>query len=629
MVILISILTVILFASPGWATTYYVSNTSLHGYSVGNDSHTCTQAQSTATPKLTINKTASSGLGCLASGDTLIINDGTYDNDPITNPPGGSASAYTIIKGEPSGNRPLLRPTMGGGAYTNRGFQCTLGAACSYIHVEYLEIYRAYNSVNMVGTGTTYPAYVEFVNNKFCHTIHTNYNGYFSKTEPIGGPYIIRNNEFCFTGEFYTDTGNSLPYTPRHNTIYGVGNNSLIEGNVFHDLSNGIGVWSNPSIQINLTARNNSFYNIGREDINPWMRDTVAGTVTGTYSAIHVSVPGGGHHIYGNVMWDSCNTVANVVNRCGGFRNGWTGYGSGPGGTLADIYNNTVVNLFDSNAACVGAYQPGGSTQVPTMNVKNNICPAGHPPYFCPGCLGSMSNNFTGDPGFTNAPAQDFTLTALSPAIDFGTPFDGYTYSGAAPDAGAFEYTQSAPTGGTFSQASHVFQKIYTTNIGISQNLSFTNGIQNVMDGGAVAIVFQINCDNVSPCQNSSFALRTSTDGITYTLVPDTAGANGVYFWGTSTETWLNNGGSGSSLTGLVPNTSGSTQLTSSDLPTITLGQNTSITLRYLVRFAPGFAGQARYFKLYQQTGSALNGTYTPSTGAMVNIVSAQASMGF
>src|SRR6185312_5512270 len=132
-----------------------------------------------------------------------------------------------------------------------------------------------YNSVNLVSGGTTYPTNVEFINNKFCHTIHTNFNGYFSKTGFLGGPFIIRGNEFCNTGEFYTDiSGNTNPYVPRHNTIYGVGNDSLIEYNVFHDLANGIGVWTDPSQQRNMTARYNVFYNIGREDLNSWLRDT-------------------------------------------------------------------------------------------------------------------------------------------------------------------------------------------------------------------------------------------------------------------------------------------------------------------------------------------------------------------
>lgn len=82
--------------------TYYVAKT-------GNNSRTCTQAQSVSTPKLTI----AGGLACLAGGDALIIKAGTYVEAIATGQlTSGTSSAYTVIKAAP-GETVIIRPTTG------------------------------------------------------------------------------------------------------------------------------------------------------------------------------------------------------------------------------------------------------------------------------------------------------------------------------------------------------------------------------------------------------------------------------------------------------------------------------------------------------------------------------------
>jgi parallel beta-helix repeat protein len=56
-------------------TTYYVSNTATNGFAVGSDANSTAQAQSKSTPWLTI----AGALAKVASGDTLRLNAGTYD----------------------------------------------------------------------------------------------------------------------------------------------------------------------------------------------------------------------------------------------------------------------------------------------------------------------------------------------------------------------------------------------------------------------------------------------------------------------------------------------------------------------------------------------------------------------
>ena len=82
-------------------TAYYVGKT-------GSDSNNCTQARSQSTPKLTINV----GLSCLASGDTLDIGAGTYDErlyDPAI-PNGSSFTAPTTIRAR-AGETVIIKPT--------------------------------------------------------------------------------------------------------------------------------------------------------------------------------------------------------------------------------------------------------------------------------------------------------------------------------------------------------------------------------------------------------------------------------------------------------------------------------------------------------------------------------------
>ncbi len=73
----------------------------------GNDGNTCDTAQNPSTAKRTI----AQGISCLSSGDTLIINGGTYD-EGLYNPPSGNSSAeMTTIKGA-SGETVIIKPDI-------------------------------------------------------------------------------------------------------------------------------------------------------------------------------------------------------------------------------------------------------------------------------------------------------------------------------------------------------------------------------------------------------------------------------------------------------------------------------------------------------------------------------------
>lgn len=180
---------------------------------------------------------------------------------------------------------------------------------------------------------------------------------------------------------------------------------------------------------------------------------------------------------------------------------------------------------------------------------------------------------------------------------------------------------------GQLSQTAHRFQRVYLKN-GSVVNLGSVSGTREVVDGGSIALMVQINCDNVADCDQTSFVLRYSTDGTNFNLaVPDNPTSDGVYFWG-DTVPRLNNGAADGPITGSLTHTDGPTQLRAAAVPSVDLAQNTSLTLRWILRFAPGHANQSRYFKVYEQSGVALTGGYTPSSGARVDIVPTRASAG-
>ena len=69
-----------MFLIPGsaYCATYYTAKS-------GSNSNSCAQAQNVSTPKLTIG----AGIGCLSSGETLIVKAGTY-NESLDSTPSGT-----------------------------------------------------------------------------------------------------------------------------------------------------------------------------------------------------------------------------------------------------------------------------------------------------------------------------------------------------------------------------------------------------------------------------------------------------------------------------------------------------------------------------------------------------------
>jgi len=108
------------------------------------------------------------------------------------------------------------------------------------------------------------------------------------------------------------------------------------------------------------------------------------------------------------------------------------------------IYNNTVYGngLGHGGACCYEAISLYNSTNAV---LKNNIIYNNQINSIANTGTGAIiSNNLTIDPKFVDSGANNFHLQSTSPAIDVGTLNIAtgitITYSGTAPDIGAFEY---------------------------------------------------------------------------------------------------------------------------------------------------------------------------------------------
>lgn len=176
-----------------------------------------------------------------------------------------------------------------------------------------------------------------------------------------------------------------------------------------------------------------------------------------------------------------------------------------------------------------------------------------------------------------------------------------------------------------YKEQNHQWQRVYVSGAGAPENVGGLAGSVEVVAGGAVAIVVQVDCVG-SAGASVAFRMYYTKDGSTYLPVPDTIGADGVSMWGDSTDTSLNRYAPACCLSGALTPNDGATLLTSSARPTIALSQNHSYVLRYIVRVGD-IPGQSIILRLQQDSGATLSGGET--TTPIINVIQRKASTGF
>jgi len=386
------------------ATEYFVST------ALGSDGNSCATAQTGgANAKLTID----AGIQCLSSGDTLTIEVGTYvepiNTSTITDIPNGITdfTDATIIQAK-SGDTVTLQPT------TEKKV-LDLANTDSYIIFKDL-VFDAVNINTPCASGGENRQGVKISSPSH----HIRFDGVEVKNSCNSG-FLTGNDSH--SNEWLNCIVHDTNWEGSHG-IYINDDNNVIDGCTIYNIQNiGIHQFNGPGSSDNNIMRNNLIYNNG---IGP---DRGGGILIGS---------GVNNLAYNNIVRD--HTAVGVT--------GITiGFGSGTKSNNR-VYNNTVQNNFRG----IHVRDSAGTAPI----VKNNISWNNTTDYLDQDTDTIASNNLFGsDPLFTDEGADDFTLTADSPARNQGADlsaiftddFGGTTTrpQGTAFDIAAWEFVESTP----------------------------------------------------------------------------------------------------------------------------------------------------------------------------------------
>lgn len=360
------------------AATYYVSKSTANGWSIGNDNNACT---TTNVPCLTI----AGGLGKMSSGDTLLINDGTYVewlNDVVPSG-GGTEATRTIVKCF------RVRACTLDAAYLAWSF---VNSDTNWITIQDMVICCGDTTLVRLGTTsplptTDFPHHMRFKNNEIhSSTIYPVYTGHGDQNEWL-------DNTIHDCGE---------------QCVYLLETNSIWRGNELYRVLNG-----HQFVTMHVSGGMGSA-NVLME--NNYIHDCISGPEQKS-AAIEIADTGG-HVIRRNVI-TGCS-LAGIRANTGKATNVTIDHNS--------IYN-TGWGIFISNTGSTGNLVRNNAVIGNTTNIS-----------ICSGCGTSTTNLTTGTPTavWTDPASRNFTLKTGSPAIDACTPI-GLPYTGSAPDCGAFE----------------------------------------------------------------------------------------------------------------------------------------------------------------------------------------------
>lgn len=389
------------------AATYYVATN-------GSDSYSCSQAQSTSTPKRTIG----SGVRCLVggNGDKLYIRGGTYaesiGQSGVYPPSGSSWTNAATIAGYPgetvvltgaSSAQSILLATGSGRWYVifenlildARGKTGGMYLGTDSHHIRFRDGEIKNGNDGMLVTGGA--SFVEVLNSK----IHDMGEGNCSASAGVGTCY----------------------------GFYMTGHDNLFDGNhVYNNGGYGFHIYNSGQSNVsNNIIRNNVIYGNG---FDPGITITAAAIILSS---------GSNNQAYNNVIFNNSNGIQLDYS---------------PAGARHKVYNNTIY----------GNTSWGITNGTDGAEIKNNIIYGNGIPIQKTGTNTAWANNLcsasgtgctlVGDPKFTNASTRDFTLQSTSAAIDRGVTISTVTtdYSGvarpqgAAYDIGASEYRSTTTT---------------------------------------------------------------------------------------------------------------------------------------------------------------------------------------
>lgn len=238
----------------------------------------------------------------------------------------------------------------------------------------------------------------------------------------------------------------------------------------------------------------------------------------------------------------------------------------------------------------------------------------------------------------SGASVQSYTSYVFPSTFRFGLPSADFAVTQSPPDIidQAYIYTTDVscldlynawnPSGGSavsVTQATHRWQGVYTTIGGVAENRGIPDAQRTAVKGGAGSLMVQLNnTSGASVVVQPRF--RYNINGGSFSnVVPDSSTADGVSYWGAASSN-LNSGAADGPISGALAHTDGITLTSSAAIPTITMSNNTSYTLRGIFRL-DATIGDVVCFKIYDQGGSALT-SYTPTDGACLTVIAPQAT---
>lgn len=339
-----------------------------------------------------------------------------------------------------------------------------------------------------------------------------------------------------------------------------LGTNNIVTNNLIHDVdysgNNGAGVSTDSGYNVigatNSVIANNTIYNCGHRALD--ISDLVGGYVHhndvshsglqltdfGPIYTVHTD--GQGTRIAYNRVHDTDSASSSLAfesNSKGIYiDNGSTDYIVdhnvvwsansalilNPGTDWTNIAVTVLNNTLLGNDRSVGwSY----TSMIGTV-FQNNIFRSGA----ATGPGAALTNNLTSgtDPKFVSATADNYQLQATSPAINAGRTYPPYTdgFSGANPDQGAYEYSQTAWVAGSNVKESPSFSNLTAsqstnygaTNIKLSGKLG-SPGPLYPTNGETISISINGNTQNTA-VTNGSFALSFNVVGAPASITPYT-----------------------------------------------------------------------------------------------------------
>jgi len=454
--------------------TYYVST-------VGNDSNPGTQSAPF--------RHVSYGALAAQAGDTVVVMDGTYDNEGQVADSGGGGSVVSVTNAGSPGAPITIMAQNRGGAILDASSTSQSSLGC----------YGAWSYFDL--SDASYVVIQGFVIENACvNAFHINGSAH---------DITLRWNEIRNIGNWDNPASTLSPSgTYLNSSEY----NITFDGNVFHDIGGGSNVNQQHGIysaSSNLTIVNNVFYS----QVHGW----------------DIQLAGGRHVAIAN------NTFAFPNPSRSGQIILWD---DGSANSLSDISIDNNIFYQPIAYAVVAELDGGGS--IGGCNMQNNLTTTGTlfdngSTFGGGGVSCSQSNNATSaDPRFVNpAGPYDFHLQSGSPAIDSGmtVSFTNIDHDDVSRpfnniyDRGAYEYHggSSSTAGATGSPSSGSgggsVPVVVAPILALSANPAWTT----VTAGGAVSIV--INAV-VPPGANAAFAASGLPQGVTASFVPASCSAS-------------------------------------------------------------------------------------------------------